>query len=131
MPAGLVVNELVTNSVAAGASYIELEVQVGEQRIDLTVIDDARGLPTPRESTSEDVNGRGLAIVERLAHQWSVTSSALDVTGSVPGVDEAAFARFAVMAKDDCPVSRALLGNVSITVEASLSPEEQAAAAGP
>lgn len=71
----LVVSELVTNSVAAGASYIELEVQVGEERIDLTVIDDARGLPTPRESTSEDVNGRGLAIVERLAHQWTVTSS--------------------------------------------------------
>ena len=71
----LVVSELVTNSVAAGASYIELEVHVSGERIDLTVVDDARGWPTPQQSTSEDVNGRGLAIVERLAHQWNVTSS--------------------------------------------------------
>jgi anti-sigma regulatory factor (Ser/Thr protein kinase) len=71
----LVVSELVTNSVSAGASYVELEVHVGAERIDLTVVDDARGWPTPRQSTVEDVNGRGLAIVEKLAHKWSVTSS--------------------------------------------------------
>ena len=68
-------SELVTNAVEAGASYIEVEMVVGDGRIDLTVIDDARGWPTPQQATSEDVNGRGLAIVERLAHQWDVTSS--------------------------------------------------------
>lgn len=71
----LVVSELVTNSVSAGASYIELEVHVGTERIDLTVADDAQGWPTPQQSTPEDVNGRGLAIVEKLAHRWNVTSS--------------------------------------------------------
>ena len=72
----LVVSELVTNSVEAGASYIEVEVHLGHKRIDLTVVDDARGWPTPRQSSAEDVNGRGLAIVEHLAHRWDVTSSA-------------------------------------------------------
>lgn len=70
----LVVSELVTNSVEAGASYIEVEVVVSDERIDLTVVDDARGWPTPQQSSSEDVNGRGLAIVARLAHQWNVSS---------------------------------------------------------
>ena len=71
----LVVSELVTNSVVAGASYIEVEVRVDDDRVELTVLDDARGWPTLQQSTSEDVNGRGLAIVEQLAHDWAVTSS--------------------------------------------------------
>lgn len=71
----LVVSELVTNSVLAGASYIELDVEVSDDQISLTVLDDARGWPTPQESATEDVNGRGLVIVEELAHTWSVTSN--------------------------------------------------------
>ncbi len=71
----LVVSELVTNSVEAGANYIEVEVLVGENRVDLTVVDDARGWPIPRQLTSYEVSGRGLAIVESLAHLWDVDSS--------------------------------------------------------
>lgn len=71
----LVVSELVTNAVKAGAKRVEVEVAVKGGRIDLIVLDDAGGWPTPRRPTDEDVNGRGLAIVERLAHSWSVTSS--------------------------------------------------------
>ncbi len=71
----LVVSELVTNAVKAGAHSVEVEVEVGDGRIDLTVLDDAPGWPTPQRSTLEDVNGRGLAIVDRLAHQWQVRSS--------------------------------------------------------
>lgn len=71
----LVVSELVTNAVEAGASYIDVELLVDDGRVHLSVVDDARGWPTPQRSTPEDVNGRGLAIVERLAHQWEVASS--------------------------------------------------------
>ena len=51
---------------------------------------------------------------------WKVASSALTVTGRVPGMDGDAFRREAEAAKDGCPISGALKGNVSLTVEATL-----------
>jgi osmotically inducible protein OsmC len=50
-----------------------------------------------------------------------VTRSALDVTGTVSGIDEADFKAGAEQAKDNCPVSKALTGNVELTVEARLA----------
>ena len=50
-----------------------------------------------------------------------VTSSALTVRGDVPGVDEAAFKAAAEAAKDGCPISQALKGNVDLSVEATLA----------
>jgi osmotically inducible protein OsmC len=49
-----------------------------------------------------------------------VKSSHLVVTGRVPGVDQDAFAAAAQAAGEGCPISRALKGNVEITVEATL-----------
>jgi len=49
-----------------------------------------------------------------------ITSSALTVVGKVPGVDAAGFAQAAEAAKDNCPVSQALSGNVQLSVEATL-----------
>jgi lipoyl-dependent peroxiredoxin len=43
------------------------------------------------------------------------------VRGSVPGLDAAAFEQAAEVAKDGCPVSNALKGNVEITVKAALA----------
>ncbi|MDO8689399.1 MAG: OsmC family peroxiredoxin [Dehalococcoidia bacterium] len=51
---------------------------------------------------------------------WKVVSSALTVRGLVPGMDAAAFSRAAGDAKDNCPVSQALKGNVGLSVEATL-----------
>jgi lipoyl-dependent peroxiredoxin len=45
-----------------------------------------------------------------------ITSSVLDVEGNVPGVDEAGFRAAAEHAKENCPVSKALTGNVDMTV---------------
>jgi osmotically inducible protein OsmC len=50
-----------------------------------------------------------------------ITTSALDVTGTVPGLDEAAFRTAAEDAKDNCPVSKALQGNVELSVRARLA----------
>lgn len=50
-----------------------------------------------------------------------ITTSALDVTGTVPGLDEAAFRAAAEDAKDNCPVSKALRGNVDLSVSARLA----------
>lgn len=52
---------------------------------------------------------------------FKVASSALTVKGTVPGVDEAAFKEAAEMARDGCPISGALKGNVELSVEATLA----------
>jgi len=51
---------------------------------------------------------------------WKVASSALKVVGQVPGLDAAGFQSAAEAAKDGCPISSALKGNVDLSVEASL-----------
>jgi osmotically inducible protein OsmC len=50
-----------------------------------------------------------------------ITSSALDVVGTVPGIEEAGFREAAEDAKENCPVSKALGGNVELTITARLA----------
>jgi osmotically inducible protein OsmC len=50
-----------------------------------------------------------------------ITSSALEIEGTVPGIDEEAFRQAADAAKDNCPVSQALKGNVELSVTARLA----------
>ena len=52
---------------------------------------------------------------------WTVLSSAIKVTGVVPGIDAETFGKLAEAAKDGCPISRALQGNVDLSVEATLA----------
>jgi len=52
--------------------------------------------------------------------RWSIASSHLEVRGRVEGSNQAAFADAAERAKDGCPVSRALKGNVELSVSATL-----------
>jgi lipoyl-dependent peroxiredoxin len=49
-----------------------------------------------------------------------ITKSALEVTGTVPGLDQAGFQAAAERGEQACPVSNALRGNVQITVTATL-----------
>ena len=46
----------------------------------------------------------------------------LETRGVVPGMDAAAFAKAAAAAKDGCPVSGALKGNVAFELDARLEP---------
>ena len=50
-----------------------------------------------------------------------VVSSALTVRGEVPGIAAAAFREAAEAAKDGCPISKALTGNVELSVEETLA----------
>ena len=50
-----------------------------------------------------------------------ITKLAVTVRGDVPGVDEDAFREAAEQAKENCPVSKALKGNVELTVDAALA----------
>ena len=60
---------------------------------------------------------------DKVGDKWGVTASQLDVVGVVPGIDEDAFASAARDAKDGCPISRALAGNVELSVSAALEDE--------
>ena len=60
---------------------------------------------------------------DRVGESWTVTRSELDVVGVVPGLDEDGFVAAAEAAKDGCPISRALAGNVELSVTAALEDE--------
>lgn len=57
---------------------------------------------------------------DKVGADWTVVSSALEVTGDVPGADAAAFVKAAEAAKDGCPISRALKNNVKLSVKSTL-----------
>ena len=57
---------------------------------------------------------------DRVDGKWTVVSSRLTVHGRVLGIDSAGFRAMATEAKDSCPISRALVGNVALRVEATL-----------
>jgi lipoyl-dependent peroxiredoxin len=60
---------------------------------------------------------------DQVGDAWTVTRSELDVVGVVPGLDEDGFLAAAEAAKDGCPISRALTGNVELSVTAALEDE--------
>jgi len=72
------------------------------------------GTPPERLEVSADVT------FDKLEAGWTVVSSALTVRGVVPGMSAEDFSRLAEGARDGCPISRALKGNVQLSVEATL-----------
>ncbi len=51
---------------------------------------------------------------------WKIARSDITVRGDVPGIDQATFTALAEDARDNCPVSVALKGNVELAVDAQL-----------
>lgn len=62
---------------------------------------------------------------DKVDDKWTVTTSQLDVIGVVPGLDEAGFDAAVQAARDGCPISRALAGNVELSVSATLEDEHE------
>lgn len=75
--AALVVSELVTNAVQAGAAHITVQIHVEEGSVALRVIDDAAGWPEEHHSEVDDVRGRGLFITAQVADHWTATRLAV------------------------------------------------------
>ena len=71
--------------------------------------------------TSIKLETDATATFEKMEPGWRLTRMALRVVGEVPGMEQAAFVAAAADAKDGCPVSNALKGNVEITVESALA----------
>ena len=57
---------------------------------------------------------------DRVGEGFKVVSSALEVKGRVPNLDAEGFRKAAEGAKDGCPISGALKGNVELSVTATL-----------
>lgn len=57
---------------------------------------------------------------DKVGEGWGVTSSRLTVLGHVDGISAADFEAAAQDAKDGCPISSALKGNLEISVDATL-----------
>ena len=58
---------------------------------------------------------------DKVGDGWRVVSSHLTVRGTVPGISAADFVAAAEGAKDGCPISQALKGNVVLSVDATLA----------
>jgi osmotically inducible protein OsmC len=72
------------------------------------------GTPPERLTVSVAVTG------DKLETGWTVISAAIRVSGVVPGATPESFREAAEGAKDGCPISKALKGNVALSVEATL-----------
>ena len=71
-------------------------------------------------TTATKLSVRAEVTFDNASGGWKVTTSRLIVQGVVPGIDQATFAAIAEDAKDNCPISVALKGNVALAVEATL-----------
>jgi lipoyl-dependent peroxiredoxin len=58
---------------------------------------------------------------DQVGEGFKLTTVRLTVRGEVDGLDESAFRAAAEDAKENCPVSQALKGNVEISLDASLA----------
>jgi lipoyl-dependent peroxiredoxin len=72
------------------------------------------GTPPERLSVSAEVT------FDKVDAGWRVVSSHLTVRGVVPGSSNEAFVAAAEAARDGCPISQALTGNVALSVDAAL-----------
>jgi osmotically inducible protein OsmC len=72
-------------------------------------------------ATPEHLDVSATATFEIVDGAPSISRVALTVRGRASGVDAEGFATIAAAAKDGCPVSRALKGNVEITLDAALA----------
>ena len=57
---------------------------------------------------------------DKLETGWTVLSSAITVRAVVPGATNESLQEAAAKARDGCPISKALMGNVELSVEAIL-----------
>jgi osmotically inducible protein OsmC len=90
---------------AAHAACLSMALSVGLERA---------GTPVERVTT------RASATLEKVGEAFRVTKMRLEVRGRVPGVSAAAFKEAAEKAKDGCPISNALKGNVAFELDAQL-----------
>jgi osmotically inducible protein OsmC len=74
-----------------------------------------------RGAAPDSLEVKATSTFEKTDAGFRLTKMHLDAVASAPGLEEAAFQEAAQVAKEGCPVSNALAGNVQITLDATLS----------
>jgi lipoyl-dependent peroxiredoxin len=72
-------------------------------------------------TTAERIDVSATVTFDKVDAGMKIISAAIDVTGRVPGIDQATFAKIADDAKENCPVSVALKNNLKLSVSARLA----------
>ena len=91
---------------AAEAACFSMALSLGLERA---------GTPPTRISTTASCT------IDKVGEGFKITRMRLETRGQVPGVDQAAFAKAAESAKEGCPLSQALKGNVAMELDARLA----------
>jgi osmotically inducible protein OsmC len=81
----------------------------------LSLVLEKAGTPPKRITTTAS------ATIDKVGDGFKITRMRLEVRGEIPGVDQAAFVKAAEAARDGCPVSQALTGNVAFDLDARLA----------
>lgn len=68
----LVASELTSNAVRAGATMVDVTVEVHRDHIRIAAVDDAPGVPRRVAVGPDERQGRGLTIIESLSRSWGV-----------------------------------------------------------
>ena len=66
------------------------------------------------------IESEATATFEQVGEGFRMTAMKLSIRGEVDGIDGVVFQEAAEAAKDNCPVSQALKGNVDVSLDASL-----------
>ena len=67
--------------------------------------------------TAQELSTKATLTMDQVAGNWTITTIHLDLTGRVPGIDAAKFEEIAREAKANCPVSRVLKADTSLSVQ--------------
>src|SRR5947209_2756867 len=69
--ATLIVSELLTNAMVHGRAPIRLRLRVTPDELAIEVDDAASAMPRKLRATTDDIHGRGLAIVAEMSTRWA------------------------------------------------------------
>lgn len=72
------------------------------------------GFPVTRNDVTVEITA------DKTDKGWTVIASHITMRATVPGIDQAAFQAAVEGARVGCPISRAIAGNVAITLDATL-----------
>jgi len=76
----LLVSELVTNAIVHAGTSVGLELRLAGRRLRSSVSDESSRVPVPRRGGPSRESGRGLQLVEELAADWGVETTAAGKT---------------------------------------------------